>query len=290
MIRAIIISLVMTGLLSSPVRAEGSFMKRLHDRIAEMQDGNASVMEIAGLKTAYWLPETGAPAPLVIFSHGFGGCKTQSKFLMQALAGHGYVVIAPDHADAMCGMGMKRPDEKFSDIEKWTDQTYKNRGDDIRRLYDALKSDEAWRAHIDWNRVALAGHSLGGYTAVGLAGGWPSWKMDGIGAVLALSPYLGPYVVSGDLSHLNAPVMYQGGTRDFGITPMLKKEGGAYDKTSSPVYFVEFEKTGHLGWTDLAGGSQALVVEYSLWFLDHALNRTDVPMPREAGVSDIRAK
>ncbi|MDI1228804.1 MAG: alpha/beta fold hydrolase [bacterium] len=290
MIRAIISSLAMLCLLASPALAEGSFMKRLHDRMAAKQDGNTATIEIAGLKTAYWLPETDAPAPLIIFSHGFGGCKTQSKFLMLALATHGYVVVAPDHADAMCGMGMKRPEEKFSDIEKWTDQTYKNRGDDIRNLYAALKADETWRQRIDWKRVALAGHSLGGYTAVGLAGGWPSWKMDGIGAVLALSPYVGPYVANGDLAHLGAPVMYQGGTRDAGITPMLKKEGGAYDKTSSPAYFVEFEKTGHLGWTDLSKASQTRVVDYSLWFLDHALNKTDVPLPRETGVSDIRAK
>ena len=290
MIRAVILSLAMLCLLVPPVSAEGGLMKRLQDRLAARMEGNVPVVEIAGLKTAYWLPDTQGPAPLVIFSHGFRGCKTQSKFLMQALADHGYVVVAPGHADAMCNHGVKRSEEKFSDIEKWTDQTYKNRGDDIRNLYAALKADETWRQRIDWKRVALAGHSLGGYTAVGLAGGWPSWRMDGIGAVLALSPYVGPYVENGDLAPLGAPVMYQGGTRDVGITPMLKKEGGAYDKTSSPGYFVEFEKTGHLGWTDLSKASQARVVDYSLWFLDHALNKTDVPLPRETGVSDIRAK
>lgn len=289
MIRAILLCLL-ACLLAAPAHAEGPLMKRLHDRMAAKQTGDAAVMEIAGLKTAYWLPETAAPAPLVIFSHGFGGCKTQSKFLMQALAANGYVVVAPDHADAMCGLGMQRPAEKFRDIEKWTDQTYKNRGDDIRNLYAALKSDDAWHARIDWKRVALAGHSLGGYTVVGLAGGWSSWKMDGIGAVLALSPYVGPYVENGDLAHLAAPIMYQGGTRDTGITPMVKKKHGAYDKTSSPAYFVEFDKTGHFGWTDLSQASQTRVVKYSLWFLDHALNKIDVPMPHEDGVSDIREK
>jgi predicted dienelactone hydrolase len=36
--------------------------------------------------------------PLVVFSHGNGGVRFQSWFLMQALASHGFVVAAPDHA------------------------------------------------------------------------------------------------------------------------------------------------------------------------------------------------
>ena len=46
--------------------------------------------------------------PLVVFSHGNGGVRFQSWFLMQALASHGFVVAAPDHAgntalDAIAG-------------------------------------------------------------------------------------------------------------------------------------------------------------------------------------------
>jgi predicted dienelactone hydrolase len=36
--------------------------------------------------------------PLVVFSHGHGGVRFQSWFLMRALASHGFVVAAPDHA------------------------------------------------------------------------------------------------------------------------------------------------------------------------------------------------
>ena len=42
----------------------------------------------------------GVPAPLVVFSHGDLGCGLQSIAFTEELARHGYVVAAPDHADA----------------------------------------------------------------------------------------------------------------------------------------------------------------------------------------------
>ena len=44
---------------------------------------------VADRDVAVWKPLGTAPAggyPLVLFSHGFGGCNTQSVFLMDALA------------------------------------------------------------------------------------------------------------------------------------------------------------------------------------------------------------
>src|SRR5271170_4777599 len=78
---------------------------------------------IAGRDVAIWKPAGTAPAagfPVVVFSHGFGGCNTQSVFLMEALANAGYLVVAPNHADARCGSARRerggggwRPDEPF---------------------------------------------------------------------------------------------------------------------------------------------------------------------------------
>jgi predicted dienelactone hydrolase len=61
-------------------------------------------------------------------------------------------------------------------------------------LIDALRNDARWKDRIEWSRVALAGHSLGGYTVLGLAGGWASWKLPSIKAVLAMSPYCDPFL------------------------------------------------------------------------------------------------
>lgn len=82
-----------------------------------------SVTTIAGLRVALWYatlatpasyayssrffgrvakdaPPACGPLPLVVFSHGLGGCGTQSLFFTEELARHGYVVAAPDHDDA----------------------------------------------------------------------------------------------------------------------------------------------------------------------------------------------
>jgi predicted dienelactone hydrolase len=67
---------------------------------------------------------------------------------------------------------------------------------------------------------------------------------------------------------MNIPVMYQGGTRDFGVTPMVKKQGGAYDQSSKPRYYVELDGAGHFAWTDLNRAYIASIDAYSVAFFD----------------------
>ena len=247
---------------------------------------------IGTLHTSVWRPLKGSgPWPLVIFSHGKGGSGTQSSFLMSAMADHGYLVIAPDHRDAhtLAGRGES---EGFLKADEWTDQRYRDRADDIKNLIRSLKADPAWSRKIDWSEMALAGHSLGGYTVLGLAGAWPSWKIPGVKAVLAMSPYCSPFLASGHLERIDVPVMYQGGTRDLGITPSVSRQGGAFDRTRSPAYYVEFEGAGHLAWTDLQPSFQSAIDVSSLAFLDrYVKGDTSVdPRQRTAAVSDLRVK
>lgn len=247
---------------------------------------------VAGHDVAVWKPEVKAPSagyPVVVFSHGFTGCNTQSAFLMDALAHAGYLVVAPNHDDARCGsaaMGERssgkfpRPDVPFQNPERWSDATYQDRRKDIESLLDALLSGTVLQGtHVDAKRIGIAGHSLGGYTALGVAGAWQSWKDQRIKAVLALSPYCTPYLRKGGLGQMNVPVMYQGGTRDFGITPSVKRPQGAYDRSSPPKYFIEFEGAGHLAWTNLNKTFQETISNYSIAFFDHFLRGKTNPDP-----------
>lgn len=256
---------------------------------------------IAGRNVALWKPSGTAPNagyPLVLFSHGFGGCNTQSIFLMEALAQSGYFVLAPNHKDAGCGTAKQdeqgwypgkllggrkknaRPEVPFRDDSQWTDQTYKDRYADIEAVLDAALRDKSFKGiAIDRTRIGIAGHSLGGYTALGMAGAWPSWKDARIKAVLALAAYNTPYASKGDLAHLNVPVMYQGGTRDLGVTPTVKRFNGAYDHSSKPKYYVEFDGAGHFAWTNLKSEHHDMINKYSLAFFDHYLKGKTSPDP-----------
>lgn len=191
---------------------------------------------------------------------------------MTALASAGYLVVAPNHRDATCNGGdarwIDRPEQSFGKPETWDETSFRDRADDIVHLVAALKAGPEWRNRVDWQRFGLIGHSLGGYTVLGLDGAWPSWKLDGVKAVLALSPYVQPFLVRRTLAGLAAPVMYQGGTLDFGITPALHKAMGAYDLSPTPKYYVELKGAGHFAWTDSRGTFHDPIVAYSPAFLD----------------------
>jgi predicted dienelactone hydrolase len=248
---------------------------------------------------AIWKPAGTAPLggyPLVLFSHGFTGCDTQSIFLMEALAEAGYFVLAPNHHDAVCGsagrteawypgklfdkLASTRAEPPFGDASQWSEVTYQDRRADFEAILEVVLRDHAFQGTpLDSQRIGIAGHSLGGYTALGMAGAWPSWKDRRIKAVLALSPYCDPYVKKGDLGHIDVPVMYQGGTRDLGITPTVRRLQGAYDLSSTPKYYVEFSGAGHFAWTNLNKEYQSIITSYSVAFFNRYLKGMNDPDP-----------
>jgi predicted dienelactone hydrolase len=242
-----------------------------------------TVTTISGLRVALWYPTLTTatryaynsrfsglvaknaapgcgPTPLVVFSHGLGGCGTQSLFLAEELARHRYVVAAPDHDDAtFCTVDNTRgsfsnmkPQEPLADPAAWTDRTYIDRRDDLEDLIDALLVDPVYAGAIDANAIGAAGHSLGGYTVLGLGGAWSSWKDSRVKAVLALSPYIQPFTVHQTLPTMQIPVMYQGGQFDVGETPWLQGPNGAYAQSNPPKYFAELRAASHFIWSNVA--------------------------------------
>jgi len=141
----------------------------------------------------------GAPYPLIIFSHGMGGCAAQHIFFNENLASLGYVVMAPDHDEAaMCHIGggaeIGAGDLTWSVLKNNFDlsrvvfdlfgRTMAERGynfsyrpAEIKAVIDmALEQDRDpaafFHAMIAPDRIGMAGHSLGGYTTL-MVGGLP---------------------------------------------------------------------------------------------------------------------
>ena len=225
--------------------------------------------------------------PLILFSHGFGGCAEQSRTLTQALADAGYAVLAPNHKDEGCSRfkgnllgalqaGNLKPEQAFTDPGTWTQETEISRRDDMKALLAFALGHAPYKDAIDPSRVAVMGHSLGGYTALALAGGWDNWRDPRFKCVLALSPYAAPFVAAGRMDKIAVPVMYQTGTRDIGIGPVLLRRGG-YDQTKARKYLVELKGAGHFAWTELNPLFQKTIADYAIAFFDRELRGKPAP-------------
>lgn len=98
-------------------------------------------------------------SPLVILSHGTGSNRFGLAWLAIALAKQGFIVAAPDHFGNTF-------DNKIPDyfVRHW------ERPLDTRFVLDNILKDDEISQWIDINRIGAGGFSLGGYTALALAG------------------------------------------------------------------------------------------------------------------------
>lgn len=247
------------------------------------------------------LARDGAPSgrfPLIVFSHGYGGCAIQSVFLTEHLARAGYVVAAPDHRDALCDgrRGFQPPGRPFHKPELWSEATEADRRDDLRRLLDLLLASD--RIPVDRDRIGALGHSLGGYTVAGMIGGWESWRDRRIRAGVLLSPYLQPYLHRGRMGALGVPVMFQGAQGDVLVTPYVYAPGqsGAFTQAPAPKYYLELPGGTHFEWTNfLCAGiadprqcvkeraAAGLIATYTTAFFDAYLKDDPAPLARLRG-------
>jgi len=126
--------------------------------------------------------------PLILFSHGRTGMRFAYSLLCEALAARGAIVVSADHpgdalADWLFGTFV---DDRTNEM---------NRVGDAHALLAGLLHGTAMLPRelldaIDHDRVALAGHSYGAYTALATAAGArgvPSH--DRVGAIVCFQPY-----------------------------------------------------------------------------------------------------
>lgn len=101
------------------------------------------------------------PRPVLLFSHGHQAYAAALSDLMEHLASHGFVVIAPMHTG-----------NTFLDGDRRETSIYYLRAFDLRASLDHLltASDDPLFGHLDATKVAVGGHSFGGYTAMALGG------------------------------------------------------------------------------------------------------------------------
>ncbi len=95
-----------------------------------------------------------------MLSHGRGSNPLQYAWFAQALAAHGYIVAAPYHYRA----------NSYDATIAYLANKLWQRPVDISLIITDLLGDPAWGKAIDPERIGVAGHSQGGFTALWIGG------------------------------------------------------------------------------------------------------------------------
>jgi predicted dienelactone hydrolase len=155
--------------------------------------------------------------PLIVFSHGSGGVSFQSIFLMEALASHGFVVVAPNHTGNTANDVIGHTEDPF-------DVVARNRPLDVSFLIDwmlARSQDPLDPFFLKISgAVGVAGHSFGGFTALAMASGYEDaaagTHVPPDPRVLAIAPIAPASSILSDaeLESIHVPMFLLGGTLD----------------------------------------------------------------------------
>jgi predicted dienelactone hydrolase len=231
--------------------------------------------DIGDRQTAiWWWGKSEEKKPLILFSHGFTGCNDQAGYLASALAEAGYIFVGVNHRDAGCKSTFNPVNVTQQDPYKpelWLEDVYADRVEDFRKVLEGLRADKYYSTVIDFDKVGFVGNSLGGYVALGVAGGWPGWRLPGVKAVMAAAPYVMPYFHNGGFKNIQIPVMFQLGTRDPGVTDIIAADNGAFKMLTVPAYLVNFEGAPHEAWSKQNDRYHASIIHYTRAFFDSIL-------------------
>lgn len=140
--------------------------------------------------------------PVLIYSHGWGGMRTNALDQIEHLVSNGYIVIAPDHTYAAVATVFEDGDVFYKDPNAIPDPAAVSQDDllkaeaslvetiagDLVTVLTELEEGEAGAfgvlaGAIDLNRIGLYGHSEGGGAAIKVC-----LEAEPCGAVLAMDP------------------------------------------------------------------------------------------------------
>jgi predicted dienelactone hydrolase len=180
--------------------------------------------------------------PLILISHGNGGSHLLYRTISTHLAKNGYIVAMLEH------FGNNRNNNSLEN----TTENLETRPRHVSLTIDFLLSENGFSKNITQNKIGVIGHSMGGYTALALAGGVPRTK-EGIvvevtsdfrvKAIVLLAPGTGWFMNS--LDKVTIPILLFTAEHD----PITPKWNGEivlnYVPDKSKVTFKEIENAGH---------------------------------------------
>ena len=232
------------------------------------------------LNTDLYLPKVKADSiPVIVVSNGLGAKRDRFEGLANYLASRGFAVAIPDHP----GSDRRRQKAFLRGLHKENfDATdYIDRPLDISYILDELEqiNSESLNNKLDLQQIGIFGYSIGGTTALSLAGAkidleqlkqdcdrsldllnisilyqcralelspqQPSLKDERIKAAFLFVPFGNSLFSQKELSKISMPVMWQVVDRDF-LTSLLTEQVPLFNfLENSNRYLVVSEKIPH---------------------------------------------
>ncbi len=199
-----------------------------------------------------WEPTDAGIYPLIIFSHHSGGSRGTASYLCDHLSSHGYVVVAMDHSETVDPALARPPQESEQERSARWDALISARVPDVEFLLDRVLRTNGWggAAQPDPQRIGIAGHSFGGWTALAGAQADPHFA-----AVAALAPggssQRNPGILPLTLSFEGAravPSLYLAARDDTSLPLAGIRE--IFDRAPHPKRLVVLSRADHLHFAD----------------------------------------
>jgi predicted dienelactone hydrolase len=248
--------------------------------------------------------------PVLIFSHGWFGYRSQSTYLMEELASHGYIIFSADHTHGALATVFPDGEVVLSNSEALPsgvpEAQYKlaiqKLGDtwvgDLRFILDQVehlnsgKLASPFAGQLDLTRLGIFGHSTGGGAAVEAC-----WLDERCQTGLALDAWLEPYSSEMTQVGLVKPFLFlesenwSGDIEDENTTLFIQ----LYERTTSDIYWLTIAGSKHFDFADIPPltplvsltslnpplfGKRILEItsSYSLAFFERFLGGEDQPL------------
>jgi len=203
-----------------------------------------------------YLPDRASPdTQLIVISHGLGSNPGEFANMAEHLASYGFAVAVPEHP----GSDTNYQQEFLASLayQGINPLEFVYRPWDIKTLLNALAAQPGYQRQLDLDHVGVIGHSLGGYTALALAGAPLNQALlratcnpveyvlnlstllqcraeqlpladydladDRVSAVIAYSPVTSVLLGPESMAQIQRPVMIVTGTNDF-IAPAIPEQ------------------------------------------------------------------
>ena len=226
--------------------------------------------------------------PLVVLSHGFGASRSSLSYLARHLASYGVSVAAIEHPGS--NISAINRAASASDLKNLiSPQEFIDRPKDISFSLNELAKLNSQpgrlQGKLNTQQVSVIGHSLGGYTALAIAGGevniehlrkycnkslnissapadWLQCSAASLSektlqlqdprvkSAIALNPMIGKLFGDKGLSKINQPVLILSGTDDS-LTPALTHQIQPFNELGGQKYLLTAIGGTHLSISDL---------------------------------------